>query len=145
MLGLLRTAISVLFISLLVWCSFTVPLGRRTFADHVDRIGQTREARELIHGTRARINPVLDEAKNRLLGEYVEAPTFVPAGEGEPPRARPRRNPDATPASTLRGDRGEPAARESAPPEPAALREPSTAAGARLPGRRRPATTSTGE
>ncbi|HGG57571.1 MAG TPA: hypothetical protein ENK31_07240 [Nannocystis exedens] len=79
MIGFLRTGISLLFLSLLVWCSFTVPLGSRTLAEHVDRIGETRAAKELIRGARGRINPALEGAKGRLLGEYVEAPTYSSA------------------------------------------------------------------
>ncbi|MCB9705858.1 MAG: hypothetical protein H6711_28605 [Myxococcales bacterium] len=136
MLGLLRTAVSLLFLSLVVWCSFTVPLGRRTLAEHVDRIGKTREATELIQGARARINPILDEAKNRLLGEYVEAPTYLPSGEPAPARtlARPRPRGDVTPARTLPSatTRDGSATRPSSGSD----RSPSTADGARLPGRR---------
>lgn len=71
----LRTLIGLAFIAGLVWCSFNVPLGSRTFADHADRIGQTREAQELLDGTRSTLNPALDEATQRLLGEHIEAPT----------------------------------------------------------------------
>jgi hypothetical protein len=122
-LGLVRTAISLLFLSLMVWCSFTVPLGTRTLAEHVDRIGETREARELIQGARQRINPVLEEAKGRLLGEYVEAPTYV--APGSPREPRPRRSESrsaAVPATTPATSKG-------------AARSPSTAEASRLPGR----------
>jgi len=55
-MGLVSSFIrSVLAIALLlgaVWCSFNVPLGERTFAEHMDRIGQTPEALELIEGSR---------------------------------------------------------------------------------------------
>lgn len=64
-----------------LWCSFQVPLGKLTFAQHMDRIGRTPEAEELLHGTRAAVSPMLEEATQRLLGEYIEAPTeaFVEA------------------------------------------------------------------
>jgi hypothetical protein len=58
-----------------LWCSFNVPLGERTFAQHMDRIGQTREAEELLEGSRQTVRPVLREATDRMLGEYIEAPT----------------------------------------------------------------------
>lgn len=122
MLGFLRTAISLLFLSLLVYCSFTVPLGSRTLAEHVDRIGETREARELIRGARGRINPVLEEAKGRVLGEYVEAPTYAPASEkGPKERGATRRRPRSAslPASSRSEDGG---------------RRPSTPSASRLPG-----------
>ncbi len=71
---------SVLAIALLlgaVWCSFNVPLGERTFAEHMDRIGQTPEAVELIEGSRQTVSPMIEEATHRVLGEYVEAPTSL--------------------------------------------------------------------
>lgn len=58
-----------------LWCSFKVPLGELTFAQHMDRIGQTPEAEALLHGTRSAVSPMLEEATQRLLGEYIEAPT----------------------------------------------------------------------
>lgn len=70
-----RTLISLAFIAALVWCSFNVSLGGRTFSEHMDRIGQTPEARELLDGTRSTVNPALEEATDRLLGEHIVAPT----------------------------------------------------------------------
>lgn len=58
-----------------LWCSFQVPLGKFTFAEHMDRIGRTPEAEALLHGTRSVVSPMLEEATHRLLGEYIEAPT----------------------------------------------------------------------
>ena len=78
MFRLLRTAIGLAFIAALVWCSFHVPLGSRTFAEHVDRIGRTPAAQELLEGTRSTLNPALREATDRLLGEHIEAPTAPP-------------------------------------------------------------------
>lgn len=97
----LRTLISLAFIAALVWCSFNVPLGRRTFSEHVDRIGRTPEARELLDGTRSAVNPALEEATDRLLGEHIVAPTRLDSAEldsAPPPRPR---DPDIeVPAST---------------------------------------------
>jgi hypothetical protein len=73
----IRTLISIVFIAAFVWCSFEIPLGGRTFADHMDRIGQTPEARDLVDGTRSTVNPALQEATHRLLGEHIVAPTTV--------------------------------------------------------------------
>lgn len=82
----IRTLISLVFLGLTVWCAFTVPLGTRTFAEHMDRIGQTPEARELLDSTRSTVNPVLEEATERMLGEYIEAPTqaSTPASSSAP-------------------------------------------------------------
>jgi hypothetical protein len=86
----IRTLISLAFIATLVWCSFHVPLGERTFSEHMDRIGRTPEARELLDGTRSTVNPAIEEATDRLLGEHIVAPTRLDAGEidlAPPPRA----------------------------------------------------------
>ncbi|MCX4240499.1 hypothetical protein OEB96_07735 [Paraliomyxa miuraensis] len=75
MYRLLRLLISLAFLAGSLWFAFSVKLGGRTFAEHVDRIGQTPEAHDLIEGTRATVNPVLQEATDRMLGEHIEAPT----------------------------------------------------------------------
>ncbi len=71
-----------------VWCSFNVELGSGTFANHMDRIGQTPEAEELLDGTRSVVDPMMDEARDRLLGEYIEAPTVEEGGPADPEQAR---------------------------------------------------------
>lgn len=130
MIGFLRTGISLLFLSLLVWCSFTVPLGSRTLAEHVDRIGETREAKELIRGARGRINPVLEGAKGRLLGEYVEAPTYSQAKQET--KKKPKKK-----QTTSKGAKGQ-AKATALLPDPEIRRRPnrvpSTSATPRLPG-----------
>ena len=73
----------MVLIAAVVWCSFRVPLGQRTFAEHADRIGGTPEARELLDSTRQTVSPVLQDATDRMLGEYIEAPTRTP-GSGAP-------------------------------------------------------------
>ena len=74
--------IGIAFIFATIWCSFNVRLGSGTFANHIDRIGQTPEAEELLDGTRSVVDPMMEEARDRLLGEYVEAPTAIPVPEG---------------------------------------------------------------
>ena len=129
MLGPLRTLISVAFLAMFLWAAFTVKLGRLTFADHVDRIGQTPEAKELLDGARSRVGPTLDEVKQRVFGEYVEAPTHLAS---EAPRAAPRSTPAVKPAAA-------PKLAPELAPEPAALASrASTPEAAKLPGRRKP-------
>ena len=91
-----RAAIGLCILAAGVWASFAVPLGERTFAEHVDAISQTREAKALAEGARSRVNPVLQEARDRVLGEHVEAPTYLPGESLEPVHA----NAPATPPST---------------------------------------------
>ncbi len=78
-LGLVRSLFSLVVVAVLVWCSFRVPLGERTFAEHADRIGETPEARELLDSTRQTLTPMLQDATDRMLGEYIEAPTGTAA------------------------------------------------------------------
>lgn len=73
----IRSVLSIALLLGAVWCSFNVPLGERTFAEHMDRIGQTPEAVELIEGSRQTVSPMIEEATHRVLGEYVEAPTSL--------------------------------------------------------------------
>ncbi len=70
----IRPLISLAFLAGSLWFAFAVDLGGRTLAEHIDRIGQTPEAHELIEGTRSTVNPVLQEATDRMLGEHIEAP-----------------------------------------------------------------------
>lgn len=121
----LRTAISLAVLAGALWAAFTVDLGGRTFAEHFDTISETPEAEQLIEGTRSRINPALQEVRDRLLGEYVEAPTWIPdadeAAKAPAGNAAPRAKPTdevTVPASTLTSDGFEP----------------------QLPGRRKPST-----
>lgn len=82
-----RPLISLAFLGATLWFAFSVELGGRTFAEHIDRIGQTPEAHDLVEGTRSTINPVLQEATDRMLGEHIEAPTHAeprPATRVEP-------------------------------------------------------------
>lgn len=77
MFRLVRTAISLVFMALVLWFSFTVKLGSKTLAQHMDAIGGTPEAQDLFEGARESVNPALEEAKDRIMGEHVEAPTYI--------------------------------------------------------------------
>lgn len=73
--SLLRPVISLALLIGTIWFAFSVKLGDRTFAEHIDRISETPEAHDLLEGTRSTVNPVLQEATDRMLGEHIEAPT----------------------------------------------------------------------
>lgn len=109
MLRPLRTAISVAILAGLLWAAFAVDLGDKSFAEHVDTISETPEAKQLVDDTRSTINPALMEVRDRVLGEYVEAPTWIPDPE-QSAAAQPageaagRPEPDAEPP--LPGRRG---------------------------------------
>jgi hypothetical protein len=117
-------------LALCVWACFSVRLGARTLAEHVDAIGQTPEAVALIEGTRETINPALERARERVLGEYVTAPTYLEPGE---------------PAAVLREEQGESIyaghsadadARGRAAPAARSVGGPTRAVTSRLPGER---------
>ncbi len=93
----IRTLISLAFLGVLVWCSFNVRLGSRTFAEHADRIGQTHEAKALLDGTRSTLAPAIEGATERLLGEYIEAPTT----DGRSPATRTRAPVPPRPSSRI--------------------------------------------
>lgn len=112
-----RTLVGLAFVFGCLWAAFSVELGSRTLVQHLDRIGRTPEAQELMEGTRATVDPVLEEAKDRVLGEHVEAPTYI---EGAP---APPGGPDDLPGFE---ERFEPTAPERA----------STPGRAKLPGRK---------
>jgi hypothetical protein len=73
----LRTLISLTVLAGMVWFSFAVELGDKTLAEHVDTISATPEAKQLLEGTRQTIDPALADVRDRMLGEYVEAPTRI--------------------------------------------------------------------
>lgn len=77
----LRTICVLGFLVVLLWGAFKVKLGKKTFAEHMDTIGKTKAARELVQGTRATIHPIIDEIKRRMVGEYIEAPASLSSWE----------------------------------------------------------------
>ncbi len=60
---LLGTVAAIAF----VWFGANVELGGRTLFEHLQRIGQSREARDLADGARERGAPLVEEAKARLV------------------------------------------------------------------------------
>lgn len=84
MLRPIRAAISLAILLGALWAAFAIELGDKTFAEHIDSISQTPEAKQLIEDTREAINPALVEVRDRVLGEYVEAPTWIPEQDVSP-------------------------------------------------------------
>lgn len=109
----LRTLISLTVLAGIVWFSFAIELGDKTLAEHVDTISATPEAKQLLDGTRETVNPAIQDVRDRMLGEYVEAPTWIGPQD------------ETVPASTLPPSSRERASRVIDAPEPT------------LPGRRR--------
>lgn len=130
----MRTLLSLVFLVAILWASCTVKLGAYTLSEHVDRIGETPQAKELLDGTRGRISPMLEDMKQRIFGEYVEAPTRA-TNTKEPPGERRRSPPRPSQAAVRSAPAAEPSTAETR--APAASRGPSSADDARLPGARR--------
>ena len=131
MLKPLRLFLALATIAVTVWACFSVKLGQYTFAEHVDAISETPQARSLMEGTRETINPALDRAKERVLGEYVTAPTFAPVDVD----AGADRLPETSRASIYAGQT---ASQERSPPAPAPAAR--TAFGSRREGPTAPST-----
>ena len=117
-----RSLLSVALLLGGLWAMFSVDLGGMTFAEHMDTISETPQAQQLVEGTRERVNPALGELRDRLLGEYVEAPTWIPAEDSSTTDGL---GSELFPASTLEpGANFEPSLpgrRSSATPEPDTL------------------------
>ncbi|NVB37932.1 hypothetical protein G6O69_08800 [Pseudenhygromyxa sp. WMMC2535] len=131
MLRPLRTLLCLAVLVLGLWAAFAVDLGGKTFADHVDAISETPEAQELIEGAREEINPALSDLRDRVLGEYVEAPTWIPPeAQGQAQVGEVIIDDPRVPTSTLGardlGPQGRhlPGARNLDAPEPSEAREP---------------------
>ena len=107
----LRTLIGLAVVSGFLWFAFAVDLGEHTLAEHVDTISETPEAKELLEGTRGTINPAMQDVRDRVLGEYVEAPTWIPEQEegthasGISPMEPGTQEPDLASEPTLPGRR----------------------------------------
>jgi len=82
-----RALLSLALLVGAVWAAFKLPLGELTFAEHVDEIGQTPEAKGLVDGARSTVNPVLEEASDRVFGEYIEAPTHATVAKPAAPKS----------------------------------------------------------
>lgn len=115
-----------------LWAAFAVELGDKSLAEHVDTISETPEAKELVEGTRSTINPALMEVRDRVLGEYVEAPTWIPPDD----QVEQVEQVEQT-AQTARTEKlDQPSRPESARAASEAKAQPSTDAEPPLPGRR---------
>lgn len=131
MFRLIRTGISVVVLGVALWAAFVIDLGGKTFAEHVDTISATPEAEQLVEGTRAKINPALQELRDRVLGEYVEAPTWIPAA---PPQSQAQAQ--AQVQAKSQREPGTAAGEKAREQVPASTLNPGTSFEPALPGRR---------
>jgi hypothetical protein len=98
---LLRWAFWLSLIAGCAWVAVTVPLGKRTFVEHLRAIAATREARSLADGTREQAGRLADRVREGIGGGSPE-----PRSSSSPPGRRAAGEPPA---------RGE---SESNPPPP---------------------------
>lgn len=62
----------LVLLAALVYCGATVPLGERTFFEHMSRIWSTNEAQELVEGVKETSQPVVDKLKRGVEAGYEE-------------------------------------------------------------------------
>ena len=63
MFGMIRSLITFAIILAIAYCGATVPLGERTFFQHVAGIWQTEEAQQLRQGVQESSVPVVERVK----------------------------------------------------------------------------------
>jgi hypothetical protein len=61
---LLKLLIGVVAMGAFAWFGLTVPLGERTLYGHITAIGQSKESRELVRGTKEKVG----DLKRRIAG-----------------------------------------------------------------------------
>jgi hypothetical protein len=79
--GLLRTLITIAFLSSLVYCGATVKLGNRTFFGHVSRIWSSDETQEMVNGVKESSDPVVDKIKRGVKAGYQEVSRDATIGD----------------------------------------------------------------
>ena len=79
MFRLLKLCLSLVGFLAFVWFGATVNLGSHTLFEHLHAIGQTKESKELVDGTKQVAEPIVDDVRRRIgrggdKGESGEAP-----------------------------------------------------------------------
>jgi len=63
---LLRLLLSVAFLLGFIWFGMTVPLGSKTLFQHIKAIGESKETKDLVEGTKEAAKPVLEKVEHKL-------------------------------------------------------------------------------
>jgi hypothetical protein len=84
-MGLIRSLISLALVLGFVYCGATVPMGDRTFFQHVARIWKTEEVQELRHGVQESSGPVVERVKRGVQAGVEEARRDADGGPGDEP------------------------------------------------------------
>jgi hypothetical protein len=66
MFRLLKLCMSLAAFVLFAWFGATVPLGSHTLFEHLHAIGETKESKELVDGTKQVAEPLVDDVKRRI-------------------------------------------------------------------------------
>lgn len=98
-----------------LYAAATIPLGKRTLAEHIKAIGQTQEAKDLIDGTKSKLGselgPTASKIKKQVLDEVkqnmakVQKEVLDSAGRPKPAGpSSPAKNPiNKAPAPEVQG------------------------------------------
>jgi hypothetical protein len=73
MFGLIRSLITLVLVLGVAYCGATVPLGQRTFFQHVAQIWKTDEAQEFRQGVQETSVPVVERVKRGVQAGVDEA------------------------------------------------------------------------
>ena len=84
MFGLIRSVVTFALVLGLVYCGAAVPLGERTFFQHVARIWKTEEAQELKRGVQETSVPVVERVKRGVQAGVEEARVDTDGGVDDP-------------------------------------------------------------
>jgi hypothetical protein len=63
---LLRLLISLAMLGAFVWFGMTVKLGDKTLFEHLSAIGQSKETKDLVEGTKEAAKPVWDHVEKKI-------------------------------------------------------------------------------
>jgi hypothetical protein len=66
MFRLLKLCLGLAAFLVVAWFGATVKLGDRTLFEHLHAIGQTKESRELVDGTKKAAEPLVDDVRRRI-------------------------------------------------------------------------------
>jgi hypothetical protein len=73
MFRLLKLCLSLAGFLAFAWFGMTVKLGDRTLFEHLHAIGQTKESKELVDGTKQAAGPLVDDVKRKIgKGDHPE-------------------------------------------------------------------------
>ncbi len=84
-LRLVKIFFSVGFFAAFVWWGMTVRLGERTLFGHVYAIGQTKESKDLVRGTKEKVQGV-----SRIFASSPQSPPDTAKGQAKVPTAPPQ-------------------------------------------------------